>query len=517
MDISKIGVRQSIIAEIRGEENKERKAESLKRFEVAKDRQAQYIIEKLEQEFSRQSVRDMRTITSINLTKRIVNELASVYKTQPEREFGPDLSDNELEQIENLYKHSKANVKLKKSNQCLKLHNQCAIQVIPRNGIVDIKVLMPHQYDVIPSDSDPEKAEVYILNVFNKDEYITQYGTGDDLANPTRLGGHIGVTRDGVNQKIADNEDYKAQLDRYIWWTKDFNFMTDGKGNMVDEPVANPLGELPFIDIAQEKDGEFWVRSGSGIVEFSLDFGVLLSDTANVNRSQSYSQAVVYAEEIPKDMIVGPNRILYLPLDNNSNKDPRFEFVTPSPDMNASLELLETYLRLFLSSEGMDPKTISGKSEGSNFSSGIERLLSMVDKFEASRNDFDLYHWIESEMYNLMIKWSNIMQDVNDEAKLIDELRISRVDEDSDVMVEFINPEAIQTSAEREESIKRQLDMGLMSKKEAIMELRNVSDEMADEILAEIDADKQININFNPQLEGMDVDQDQEDGSQPDN
>ena len=52
--------RLRVIEEINSEENKSRKREMQKRFDVYRDRQDRYIIEKLESEFSLKTVREMR-------------------------------------------------------------------------------------------------------------------------------------------------------------------------------------------------------------------------------------------------------------------------------------------------------------------------------------------------------------------------------------------------------------------------------------------------------------------------
>ena len=75
-----INYRKSVISEIKGEENKRRKAESLKQFEIFNDRMDQYVVEYLKKQFSAATVREMPVVSSINLPKRIVTQEASIYK-----------------------------------------------------------------------------------------------------------------------------------------------------------------------------------------------------------------------------------------------------------------------------------------------------------------------------------------------------------------------------------------------------------------------------------------------------
>lgn len=513
-----VGFRSGVIGEILGEENKQRKEESLRRFEIYRQRQRQFILDRLENEFSVQTVREMRTITSINLTKRIIDEMASLYKKCPEREYS-DATEAQAEYLDNLYKFSMADVKLKQANRFYKLEDQCAIQVLPKEGKLEMRVLMPHHYDVIPDPMNPEKPLAYILNILDKTELFSETSGNQDLAKaPT--GGEKTRYQDYNNQKIGDPEDYKDKAQRYVWWTKDYNFVTNENGTIIDmqtgaalenltedDPrITNPLGKLPFVDVALEKDFEYWVRSSNGVVDFNIDFGVLLSDTANINRLQGYSQAVISSVSVPRDMHVGPHSVLHLPLDpNNPDVTPSFQFATPSPDMASSLELLEVYVRFFLTSQGQDPKTVSGKAEGQGFSSGIERLLSLVEKFEASQDDMDLFKYVEYQVFELFKDWSDVLLNVPEEAGgLKDEYNQVRLSDSIKLNVTYEKPMMLQTQTEREDSAIKLMNAGLLSRVEALMDLRGVDEDMAREIAERIDNEDVMALPMMPVGESQD-------------
>jgi hypothetical protein len=508
-DILDPGVRKTIIEEILGEENQKRKEESLKRFEIYRERQRIFLERALLKEFSKETVDEFRKVTSVNLAKRIVDELASIYSSEPIRTFQTktgDLSENENEQVDNLYKFSNMNVKLKRANRWFELFDQGAVQVLPMNGIVDARVLAPHQYDVIPMDNDPETGEVYIISIFDKHRLLSgsSGGRSFELSDPPSFNSsYSNYYSDYRNQKIGDADDFKKAM-KFVWWSKDWNFITDGRGNMLNEsgePIVqpalsemqNPIGKLPFVDIAREKDFEFWVRHGSSVTEFSIEFLVLLCDIFNIHKMQGYSQAIIFSEKVPANMRVGPNHILHIPLDPNKEVQPRFEFASPSPDMSASLELAETFMRLFLTSRGIDPKTVSGKAETQRFSSGIERLLAMIEKFEASKDALDLFTNVESKVYELMKSWSNAFQGATksngNTPPLVPELRVATLPEDSFVTVQFKGPEIVQTKSEKEDSVVKLMQEGLLSRTEAIQEIRGVEEKVAQEIVQKIDSE----------------------------
>jgi hypothetical protein len=214
-------------------------------------------------------------------------------------------------------------------------------------------------------------------------------------------------------------------------------------------------------------------------------------DVFFIHKMQGFAQGIIYAEKPPTSMRIGPNRVMHIPLDPNKEVQPRFEFTSPNSNLQASLELLETFMRLFLSSKGIDPKTVSGKLDGQRFSSGVERLLAMLEKFEASSDTIALFKWVEDQLLDIIIKWNNIMQPATESSattQVLDEsLRLSLIPEETEVVVKYISPDVVQTKAEHEDSVIKILDAGLQSRTEAIMDLRGVDEAEAMRILANID------------------------------
>jgi hypothetical protein len=161
--------------------------------------------------------------------------------------------------------------------------------------------------------------------------------------------------------------------------------------------------------------------------------------------------------------------------------------------MQASLELLEMYLRLFLSAEGQDPTSVSGKADAKKYSSGVERLLHLIEKFESSADDMDLFKSVEQRALKIMVAWSNLMQGANIKGgldPLVPELQLSMLPDDVVVTVKYAEPQGIQTKKELEDSAIARIENGLLSRKQAMMELYNLSPEAADQRLAEIANDE---------------------------
>lgn len=515
-------VRKQILEDIAGDENRRRKNESIRRYDIYKKRQVQYIKERLIQEYSLDTVSRMRVISSINLAPRIVDKQASLYCHAPERTFatksGAKLTEPQQDQVKALYSEDSFDEQAKKSNKFFKLQNQCCLQIIPRDGIIQTRVLQPHQYDVIPADGDPERAEGYVINVYDRSLLFNTQFVADSASGSNYL--PVGYS-DQINQLIADGDDSKKLTQRFIWWTAEYNFVTDGFGRIINgsdvisfqtqgdvAQITNPIGTLPFVDIASDKEYEFWVRAGNDVVDFALDFGVMLSDTAEINKLQGYAQAVVYSQEPPKDMIIGPNRVLHIQQNKDSELQPKFEFAQPGADLSGSLQLLENYISLFLTSQGMDPKMITGRGETNKFNSGFERLLAMIDLFEATADDISTYERVEQAALDLKVKWSNLMQGRTIQAPggmrpLKPELLKSTLPEDLIVSVSYRKPEATQSKNEAEDSQIKLLENGLTTRKRAIMSIHDVDEKQAEALLEEIDEESQVR---DPQTDQNDPD-----------
>lgn len=478
-------------------ENKYRKNESLMRYEIYKSRQHPFVLEKIRHDLGQAAALKSRVISSINLTKKIINEMARVYLNEPSRTF-TNLNDDQIKHVNLIYEKAKANLKLKKANRVYKLQSQSTLQVVPKDGIIEFRVLYPHHYDVIPMMNDPEQAACYIISSYDKKQLFLNI-TKDINAQSLNPVTNRGYVSDRINQEIADADDYQG-MKLFYWWTKDYNFITDDKGMMVDKEgnplgnvaakdIANPIGMLPFIDIASDKDFEFFVRGDNSVTDFSLDFSSIISDVSEVNRMQGFAQAIITSQEEPKDLKIGPRNYTWLKLPANAENGerPSFSFASPNPDLNASLAMLQSFISFFLTSLGQSPKTINSMGSADDFTSGVDRFLSMLDKFEASKDDVDMFKLVEKKAYELIIKWNNLLSNVTDNG-FIPELAGVMIPEDSEIDVKFNGPEVSTTEKEKLDVIQQKRELGMMSRVEAVMLDRGIDEPAAQKIIDDIDA-----------------------------
>ena len=492
MDISNQLVRKQIISEINDHENNERRQESVKQQEVYRDNLLPYVSEYLRSFYSKQSFKELPIVASINLAKRISNQEASIYREPPKRTF-TGVSEEQAKFLNEIYEEMMFDSKMLKSNRYYRLQQQSCVSIVPNMGKLKMRVLMNHHYDVIPSADDPTQAEAYILSAFDK-----------SLFQP-----NLSAKQDEKDQSIGDDDDYRAKLKRYVWWTKDLNFITDDNGTLTSDPdnAINTIGEIPFVDIAADKDFEFWVRQGQSLTDFTIQFNASITDIGQVVRMQGFAQGVMTgsADSMPNNIQVGPMFVLKLPIDPNNPVPADFKFVSPNADIAGSLQYLETLLSNFLSSRGISPRLVTGKSDGDKFSSGIERLLAMVDLFEASKSDIAVYTYAEKKLFKIIKAYLNEYGGTD----VLPGYSIGNIPDDADVEIEFKRPEMIQTESDKLALIEKKMDLGLIDKTDAIMIDRGFKKrEDAEEVISKMEA-----------MDGQAGGQDQivADGSQSDN
>ena len=463
--------RKQILGEINSWENKQRKFESFKQFEVYHDRANDYVVSYLQNQFSKETLEQMPIVDSVNLAKRIVNKQSSIYNEPPERNYVGLNSDQAME-IDKVYEDNCLNLKLRKANCYLKLQDQSFLWVIPENKELKVKTLLPHQVDVIPNEIDPEKADAVILSVFDRSWFFRSSQKNSDA----------------YNAQIADSDDYRQTLEkqRFLVWTKDINFVMNGLGKTVSEVLPNPIGELPFIDLNQGKETEFFVRGGRALTDFTIQFNGVLSDIYNIVKMQGWAVGYLKAPAnlMPNSLVLGPAKLLRLTIDPNNPINPEIGFASPNADIQGSLAFLENLISLFMSSRGMDARAVSTKMQANTFSSGVEKLLSMLDVFEATKEDFETLKRAEKDLFELIKKWSNYY--IGTDQQILNFM----IPDEATIDVNFCKPELVQSDMEKVNVLKAKLDMGLITKVEAIAQDRGITEEMAEQLAAEMQAEE---------------------------
>jgi hypothetical protein len=150
----------------------------------------------------------------------------------------------------------------------------------------------------------------------------------------------------------------------------------DGNGTMLDSG-PNEIEEHTIIDVSKEKDFEFFVQSGQTLDEFTVAFNVAWSDLMHIMRMQGFSIGVISGDPDlkPEYWNIGPNKSIFLPKNLETGQGLEFDFKSPTPNIEASLKVIESLVATFMTTRGIDSSAITSNNSGAKtYSSAIERL-----------------------------------------------------------------------------------------------------------------------------------------------
>jgi hypothetical protein len=493
--------RRRLIENINSENNKARKQVSLKSSEVAGGRLEQYVKERLQGELDYSSVREMPIVSSINIQKAVVDKKATIYKRKPTRRF-TEMSDEQTDTMNLIYKDMKLDMKLNKANKNYLYQDQTIGMIIPKNGKLIARIMKMHQIDVIPSAVDPEVAEAYVLSAFDRSLYI-QYDT-DKKDYDTATGVHGRANRSTASEdqdlEVAEKYQFQKYVEKYIVWSNEYHFMMNGLGEVIDPAtgeaateldISNPIGMMPFFEVSKDKDFEYFVRSSNALTDFTIQFNTQLSDLSNNIKMNGYAIGVMKApsDMMPQNVTIGAAMMLKLPTDN-PDQEVDFEFTSPSSNISEISEAIDKFLNYFVTSEGLGGSVVNSRGDSEKASSGIDRYLMMLSKIEAHIDDYAAFECAEHEIFEIIRAWSSVL----DTAQLLPKYNIT-IPENSELELDYYKPEMIESTTEKLTNIEKQIDLELMSRKQAIMSLHGIEDEeKAQSMLDDIEKDNKVSM-----------------------
>lgn len=482
LDLTKLEDRLLLIKKIESDSNLVRKKESFIQSDVFKNNTKKYVIAELNKSFTPDTVNEMPVVSSINVQKKVVDQDAIVYKETPERSF-EGVSDEQQETYRQIYKDGRFNQKLVVSNQGLKYQDQACLMIIPKNGKLIMRYLKNHHYDVYTDDDDKETAKIYILSDYDNSNFIQ---IQDDV-NPTG----VIPQYDQYDSSAKSNDYMKEVADQshkiYTVWTDEFNFKMRSNGEIVNNDVlAHGLGRLPFIDISTEKEFDFFVQTGNALSDFTVEFNARFSEFFQVCKMQGFAQAYLSGPEnlIPQSLQIGAAFILKLVTDPNTGDAVKFGYENPNSDLQGGLAAIEALVSAFLSTRGINPKEISASGESVQYTSGLDRLLAMIDKISANKEDFETYQAAEESIFDLVNRWQEALKSTS---TLDSKYVVGSIHKDASISVKYFKPNLIQTEREQLDNYDRKNELGLESRIEYIMKTDKVSKEVAIEKAQETD------------------------------
>ena len=484
------------IEEIIGPAEVSRRALAKRRVDIYRDGGRPFLIEQLRREFSEDGIREMR-IAPINLLKQIVNGLGAVYKRPPVRSCD-DASDQAL--VDFYVTDLCLNELMQKANRYLVLSSNTVIYTRPylkKDGSFCLKsqVIPNYLYSVIANPMDKCLFDAVIFSAFVEEGRITPTS---DIIPATGVETYSKERGFKTNEDVvASNEkDTALTSSQFLFWSDQEHVTTDAAGERFaetgkgPEQFQNPIGRMPIVNLARDRDNEPWATQGEDMVDLSIAIQLGWSDLLTIAKHQGFGILNIVSEEEPKKLTIGLNRSIWLKAVQNG-PSPSIGYVQANSPLAEYEALLDKLIILLLKTNNSEPGNIGGRSHSAT--SGFQLLLEMSDSIEAIETDKPLMMNVEKDHWELIALWHNWMFDnglLSDDAATLGKF--------SDTFGPHIQYPPIRPLESEDEvlaRIKIQMDLGLMTREDALKKLNpDATDEQIAEMLLEIDNESQARV-----------------------
>jgi hypothetical protein len=476
---------KQIVAEITDMPEKNRRAEMLRRHTMYKDGGKVFLIDQVRKEFNEDAVKEMR-LCPINVLKKIINMKSMVYKKSPIRRcMNPD--DQVL--VEYYADELSLDIKMQKANRFYNLFANCEIYVRKdEDGDLCLDIIPPYLYSLSSNPMDLNKIDAKIFSAFSDQSEMT---VQKDLPSATGVGLFNTDKSYVSNEKKVSTDGVRSTKDyiRYMIWTAENYCVTDYKGNVIDaadEDLTNPIGMIPSVTLAKDRDNETYSTVGADIPDLTLTIQMGWSDLNSIAKHQGYSLLTMTGPEAPEKMVMGLNRVIWMKT-KPDEPTPTISYVTAASPLAEYKDLLVEQLAMLLSSNDLNPQSVGGtfSANGSGATSGFHAMINSSDTIEAINMDKPVLKNAEEELWEIIVRYHNYLFDagqLTDEAKAL-----GKFSEDFEIDIRFPDVRPMQSETDMMAIIKEQMALGILSKKQALQKLNpDMTDEQIDQLMTDI-------------------------------
>lgn len=481
-DVLNEEVRKAILKQIGSQENQARKAEAFRRYECLKDRTSNYVLQLLLDQFDANTVIEMQyAVTNISLARKIVDKLARVYSNGVKRSLK---KKTDTQAMETLAKRVNANSSMKKLNRYLKGLRNVLMYVKPVQPLSDssgkyelqLAVYPNFLYDVIPDPKDPSRILAVILSSYEPMRR-EKYAIDAARAGRTREAQSSVLEMPNTASKMKADED-SVPKGEYIWWTNNFHFTTDKKGNFIKAQIAqgstqpdlsNPIGQLPFVNFSADQENGFWSEGGNDLFDSAVRINALLTNINHVAITQGYGQLMMTGKNLPKSVKTGPNHCIQIEHDKE-DPAPSVQFLTANPPLGELKELIEMYVALLLTTNNLSTAGVATALKGGGeFPSGIAMMIDKAESMEDVEDQAQIFRDHEPKIWTILFKWMELYKArglLNDDFA---QIKLPNMDSLKDLTLTFPKAQTILSEQEQLDIIERRRDLGLNTWVELVM------------------------------------------------
>jgi hypothetical protein len=316
-----------------------------------------------------------RRVPPINLMKRLVDKLSTIYSIPPKREVEGTDTDRELWDwyIDNF----DLNVEMQIANEYFNMHKSCALE--PYLDSVDFKPrLRPIPYDRF-------------------------FVCGDDQSNPLRPTHFTKLM--GKSLVTYPNNETDMLMILYVYTDNEF-LIIDERGDVRDdmmramqvEPI-NPYGKIPFVYMNKSRT-KVNPQADMDLAAMTTLIPILITDINYALMFQSFSM-IITIDVDDENIQMNPNTVISLKSDAQSPHQPKVETIKPQVDSDKAFAAIQEQLALWLQSRNIRPGA-TGQVQADSMSSGISKMVDEMDTTNERKRTIPYFQSAEYDLFNLI-------------------------------------------------------------------------------------------------------------------
>lgn len=426
----------------------------------------------------------------------------------------------DTQSVEKVAELLNVNAAMKKANRYFRTFKNCLVYVKPLETEadkyrIDVSVKAPFSYDVVEDPNDPTQAMAVILS-----DYVTKRETLYSVIDAALVGrskNGTGVVRQMGKPEIGDAvpANYPSSLTRsfssttgntpdaaaddnrqFIWWTKNFHFTTNVKGEIIDAlsppDKKNPIEELPFVAISGEQDECFWAEGGEDLVDAGIKINAMITNLRSIGVTQGYGQMYMIGPRLPKSIKVGPSHCVQMEITEGEQGKAEFGFASSNPPLADLRELVEMDVALMLSTNNLSTSGFSTKlGSGKDFASGIALMIDKSDSTEDITEQQQVFAQKEPQVFKLIYGWMNYYKSKGALDESMASIKLVKKPEELQTIFPVVKP--IASEMDNLDAIEKRRDLGLNTDVELLMrDDPTLTEEEAQLKLEKIAAEKKV-------------------------
>jgi hypothetical protein len=444
------------------EKNSETLIHNAQLFDIYEGDLVKYVLLDFAKQLSPQNFEQVKhRIAPINVLRRMVDKLSKIYMNPPVRWLSIE-NEKDHELLEWYLDELEMNVNFGLSNEFFNLFKNSAIEFYIKDRCPAIRS--------VPSD-----------------RFLPYSSDAVDPTEPT----HIIKFMGSMNYSIDGQ--HKCDTVYYLYTDTEF-LPIDKEGRIIQDILnannnpegVNIFGKMPFIYINRSRHNII-PPIDTDTLRMTRLIPVLLSDLNFAVMYQTFS--IVYGIDLDDENIsMSPNAFWRFKSDPTTGQKPEIGVITPKVDIQQVVAFIVTQLAFWLQSKNIRPGAV-GSVDPENFASGVSKIVDDMDTYEDRQKQVDYFEKAEAEFFDFILNYAH---PTCLKENLIDEKRTFA--DGQSVKVEFPEQRPMIKRSEILAEVKTELQLGLTTRKDALMRL-NPDESEADitELMAEIDQENVVN------------------------